>query len=173
MQPAFGYIARRFPNPASRAADDAISTLAGNRARLSVDASNNTLEKNGQRKAGDRMQRKERILVHTFSNGGCLSLMRVDELFRASSFGCIDPSAHEKSTGAANFSGGIPAQGFIFDSCPGTTSLPIFVRAFTAAIPSLWLRIPAGFLVGAGYIVITVGGWYASLLVLHLSLLHW
>jgi hypothetical protein len=97
------------------------------------------------------------ILVHSFSNGGCLSMMRVNQLLQEHQGGV-----------------GIPARAFVFDSCeflpsllfvgfgisetismsgPGTTSLPIFIRAFTAPITSAWLRLPASLVVSVAYVL--------------------
>jgi hypothetical protein len=68
---------------------------------------------------------------------------------------------------------GIPARAFVFDSCefsisffvgfgiseiismsgPGTTSLAIFIRAFTAPITSAWLKLPASLVVSVAYVL--------------------
>jgi hypothetical protein len=65
------------------------------------------------------------ILLHVFSNGGCLSLRSLNSLFT--------------EAGAE----GIPARGIVFDSCPGEATLQLVVGAFTTGLRSCWTRWPA------------------------------
>lgn len=67
------------------------------------------------------------LLVHTFSNGGCFQLRAIDRVYRA-----------EKKEPE-----GIPAQAFVFDSCPGDTNLATSITAFTTSLRSPVLRFPA------------------------------
>lgn len=94
------------------------------------------------------------ILVHTFSNGGCLGLARLNEAL-AMSQPLLKPVQQ-----------GIPARSFIFDSCPGTSSLIIWIRAFTAPIKSPFLKWPA---TGVITLLYAVGGIYNLSVVLILK----
>jgi hypothetical protein len=65
------------------------------------------------------------LLIHVFSNGGCLQLTTLAELLSSSS---------SSSTPS------LPARAIAFDSCPGRTTLGITLRAFTAPIKSTPVR---------------------------------
>lgn len=58
------------------------------------------------------------VLIHTMSNGGALNLKLINEMLRK--------NRPEQQ--------GVPARAIIFDSCPGSTSLNIMVRALTAPL---------------------------------------
>ncbi|KAG0658291.1 hypothetical protein C6P46_005842 [Rhodotorula mucilaginosa] len=76
---------------------------------------------------------KSDLLVHTLSNGGCLTLQELNEqLLRR-------PGA---ATGVAT-TRGIPARAFIFDSCPGLSTLKSTIRAFSAGIRNPVVKYPA------------------------------
>ncbi|KAK4052527.1 hypothetical protein OIO90_004294 [Microbotryomycetes sp. JL221] len=99
------------------------------------------------------------ILVHTFSNGGCFALKTIQELWikqRREYTGIENDKTRLLSSTSSNdaSSTGVPARAFIFDSCPGTSSLAIMVRAFTAPIRQWWFKIPASGLVALSYFVI-------------------
>lgn len=77
---------------------------------------------------------KSHLLVHTLSNGGCLTLQELNEqLLRRGT-----------ATGVATTTrGGIPARAFIFDSCPGLSTLKSTIRAFSAGIRNPVVKYPA------------------------------
>ena len=83
------------------------------------------------------------VLVHTFSNGGCFGLKTLNELFEHGGKG-----ETQRLLGEGR---GLPARAVVFDSCPGDTDLRITVRAFTAPLRSLWIKVPASALVAIFY----------------------
>ncbi|BGO98833.1 hypothetical protein RTG_01033 [Rhodotorula toruloides ATCC 204091] len=97
-----------------------------------------------------------RLLVHTFSNGGCLTLKQLNELLRSS------PSSANGSADSEpllkKHSPGIPARAFVFDSCPGLSTLSSTMAAFTAPIKSAFLRYPAMAVVAMVYGVLRLYG---------------
>ncbi|GAA6019974.1 hypothetical protein JCM11491_006727 [Sporobolomyces phaffii] len=97
------------------------------------------------------------ILVHVFSNGGCMSLKWLNqELAREDhdetpADSDVEPAASEKTRLLASSSSSSsppspPLAGtraIVFDSCPGRSSLLVTMRAFSAPIRSKWLKLPA------------------------------
>ncbi|GAA5911565.1 hypothetical protein JCM5296_007211 [Sporobolomyces johnsonii] len=87
---------------------------------------------------------ESRILVHVFSNGGCMTLKRLNELLAkptpTAGTGEKEPLLESEDEQVARR---LPARAVVFDSCPGGTSLQITLRAFTAPIRSRWLKLPA------------------------------
>lgn len=105
---------------------------------------------------------KGRFLVHTFSNGGCFTLKNLDEAIMRSKISSNPISSSTSPSTSTSTLNNPPAkvldaQAFIFDSCPGTVSLSISIRAFTAAIKSPFLKLPASFIVA---IVFSLGKIY-------------
>ncbi|KWU43284.1 DUF829-domain-containing protein [Rhodotorula sp. JG-1b] len=81
---------------------------------------------------------KSDLLVHTLSNGGCLTLQELNEqLLRGREKGVSSPAATVATTR------GIPARAFIFDSCPGLSTLKSTIRAFSAGIRNPVVKYPA------------------------------
>lgn len=72
------------------------------------------------------------VLVHTLSNGGCLTLQELNEHLRknASAAGSAQPAT-------------IPARAFIYDSCPGLSTLTSTIRAFSAGLRNPLVYYPA------------------------------
>ncbi|KAF8621989.1 hypothetical protein AX15_007343 [Amanita polypyramis BW_CC] len=66
---------------------------------------------------------KHRILVHTFSNGGCVQ------------FTTLSKQLYQ------HYSTNASASALILDSCPGTGSLSVTIRAFHSTVPFAPLRI--------------------------------
>ncbi|GAA5933842.1 hypothetical protein JCM1841_001315 [Sporobolomyces salmonicolor] len=87
---------------------------------------------------------ESRILVHVFSNGGCMTLKRLNELLTrpmpTAGAGEKQPLLQRDAEQVARR---LPARAIVFDSCPGGTSLRITLRAFTAPIRSRWMKLPA------------------------------
>ncbi|GAA6058848.1 hypothetical protein JCM10212_002792 [Sporobolomyces blumeae] len=97
--------------------------------------------------------RQSKILVHVFSNGGCMTLKWLnEELVRARrpDDGISSSSATPSTTTASlkpNSPFGLPARAIVFDSCPGKSSLLVTMRAFSAPIRNKWIKVPTmGFL---------------------------
>ncbi|KDE08962.1 hypothetical protein MVLG_00686 [Microbotryum lychnidis-dioicae p1A1 Lamole] len=89
------------------------------------------------------------LLVHTFSNGGCLNLKMINEMMLRSSLSRI---SQDDPHGRAEYSensevNGIPARAIIFDSCPGNGGLKTMVSAFTAPLNNWLFKAPAMVLV--------------------------
>jgi len=95
------------------------------------------------------------VLVHVFSNGGCMSLkwlnqelekttIKTEETEKtpllSKSQETTNPSLTPPTTTSV---APLPAQAIIFDSCPGRSSLLVTMRAFSAPIRSKYLKIPA------------------------------
>lgn len=103
------------------------------------------------------------ILVHAFSNGGCRSVMQLDEQLRR-----LNPDGLQAKAVSVPSSSAIVSEltrsNSIFDSCPGNTSLTIMVRAFTAPIKSRLLKIPASGLVALLYLIGGIVNLYVLLL---------
>ncbi|GAA5904719.1 uncharacterized protein JCM6883_003884 [Sporobolomyces salmoneus] len=106
----------------------------------------------------DEQEKKSGMLVHVFSNGGCMSLKWLNQELGGGGGGgskttisqneektpLLSSSTSTTSTAPAPLEG---TRAVIFDSCPGKSSLLVTMRAFSAPIRSKYLRIPAmGFL---------------------------
>ncbi|KAK4047934.1 exocyst subunit [Microbotryomycetes sp. JL201] len=105
-----------------------------------------------------RPDHRSPILVHTFSNGGCFALSAVNELLSKEKAKQTIASSETDDLIQGQENGvdspqGVPARAFIFDSCPGTSNLTIMIRAFTAPIRSLWLKLPASGIVAVAYLI--------------------
>jgi len=74
------------------------------------------------------------LLVHAFSNGGCLTLKMLNELMR--------PSRAEERQPIAASATPIPARAIVLDSCPGLASLSGIIAAFTAGVKNPLVKIP-------------------------------
>ncbi|BGP15464.1 hypothetical protein JCM10213_000180 [Rhodosporidiobolus nylandii] len=81
------------------------------------------------------------ILVHVFSNGGCMSLKELNELLRRPASGATRADGEPRLNGAKQLDG-VPARCIVFDSCPGHSTLRLTLRAFTAGMKSRWLKLP-------------------------------
>ncbi|GAA5870928.1 hypothetical protein JCM3774_003483 [Rhodotorula dairenensis] len=98
--------------------------------------------KAGARGAGPQ---QSDLLVHTLSNGGCLTLQELNELVlhhhhhrRHCSNSEVSQSEREQRP-----TYGIPARAFIYDSCPGLSTLQSTIRAFSAGLRNPWVKYPA------------------------------
>ncbi|GAA5926070.1 hypothetical protein JCM3775_005194 [Rhodotorula graminis] len=74
------------------------------------------------------------LLVHAFSNGGCLTLKTLNELMRPSRADGRQPIAAATTP--------LPARAIVFDSCPGQASLSGIIAAFTAGVKSPLVKVP-------------------------------
>lgn len=113
--------------------------------------------RNQKMKVGGKEGRGGGVLVHVFSNGGCMSLKWLNqELEKSSGYDAKEETEKtpllSKSQETTNPSldpptttsmAPLPAQAIIFDSCPGRSSLLVTMRAFSAPIRSKFLKIPA------------------------------
>jgi len=97
------------------------------------------------------------VLVHVFSNGGCMSLKWLNQELEKSSAGEVKETdttektrllSQESTTNPSLTASSpstplpLPAQAIIFDSCPGRSSLLVTMRAFSAPIRSKLLKLP-------------------------------
>ncbi|GJN89478.1 hypothetical protein Rhopal_002464-T1 [Rhodotorula paludigena] len=73
------------------------------------------------------------LLVHIFSNGGCLTIKHINDLLRQSSV---------KGDARPLLAKGLPARTVIFDSCPGLATWANSMRAFTAGVKSPFVKYP-------------------------------
>ncbi|GAA5991889.1 hypothetical protein JCM10908_002256 [Rhodotorula pacifica] len=76
-------------------------------------------------------EKKSDLLVHTLSNGGCLTLQELNEQ--------ILRSKGETERGGP----GMPARAFVYDSCPGLSTLQSTIRAFSAGLKNPIVKYPA------------------------------
>ena len=90
------------------------------------------------------------ILVHIWSNGGCLGLRALNEMMMKAEIGSEEA---KRPLLAAEGRSGIPARAFIFDSCPGLSTLQATILAFTAPLRSRFTRWPATALVTLVYAI--------------------
>ncbi|GAA6056047.1 hypothetical protein JCM3770_006998 [Rhodotorula araucariae] len=73
------------------------------------------------------------LLVHAFSNGGCLTLKTLNELLRADGkTGDAQPLVAKE----------LPARAVILDSCPGLQNFTGTIAAFTAGVKSPFVKLP-------------------------------
>ncbi|KAM0789137.1 hypothetical protein ACM66B_003190 [Microbotryomycetes sp. NB124-2] len=101
------------------------------------------------------------VLVHTFSNGGCFGLSAINQLLLDDDQGSRTGQDTQERQGLLQggdeeddiVTRGMPARAFVFDSCPGSSSLKIMIRAFTAPIRNMWLKVPASGLVAIAFLV--------------------
>ncbi|KAG8963106.1 hypothetical protein FRC03_003382 [Tulasnella sp. 419] len=84
----------------------------------------------------------DRLLVHTFSNGGCIKMITLAKAIRHH-----DPSALKDSSA-------LKARAVILDSCPGDSNLIGGIRAFTAGIRNKIFQYLAKFIVGFVLVVV-------------------
>ncbi|GAA6007562.1 hypothetical protein JCM10207_006387 [Rhodosporidiobolus poonsookiae] len=92
----------------------------------------------------DAVGPKSTVLVHAFSNGGCMSLKALNELLRKSA-SSSRPSVTSKDPLLPGNTAitSIPARAIVFDSCPGHSTLSNTLEAFTAGIKSRFVKYPA------------------------------
>ncbi|BGP47487.1 hypothetical protein JCM10450v2_003339 [Rhodotorula kratochvilovae] len=75
------------------------------------------------------------LLVHAFSNGGCLTLKTLNELLRAEG----KTSDAQPLVAAAKQ---LPARAVVLDSCPGLQNFRGTIAAFTAGVKSPFVKVP-------------------------------
>lgn len=88
------------------------------------------------------------VLLHAFSSGGCMELIKLNSLFLANR---SDPSPSSIIEGVSR---GVPGRLLLLDSCPGGADLRKNIKAFTGQIRVTWIRWGAKGLVGAA-----IGSW--------------
>lgn len=90
------------------------------------------------------------MLVHVFSNGGCLGLRSLNNLMKK---GQASQEQEQQPLLQSEGQGGIPARSIMFDSCPGTSTLRATILAFTAPLRTWYTRLPATALVSIVYAI--------------------
>ncbi|GAA5987260.1 hypothetical protein JCM11641_003385 [Rhodosporidiobolus odoratus] len=84
------------------------------------------------------------LLVHVFSNGGCMGLRELNELLLHPSKPVASVTATQPLLAQAlSDTQDIPARCIVFDSCPGHSTLRLTLRAFTAGTKNPFLKLPA------------------------------
>jgi len=82
----------------------------------------------------------KKVLIHTYSNGGCLML------------NSLAKAAHSATAVAGERSNNpLPATAVIFDSCPGTGDVKTGINAFTAGMKNPFVKYPFAALVALVY----------------------
>ncbi|BGP57893.1 hypothetical protein JCM8202v2_005542 [Rhodotorula sphaerocarpa] len=96
------------------------------------------------------------LLVHTLSNGGCLTLQELNEQLRRTGLQSPPPPEPREKDEVATIdvqrpAEGIPARAFVYDSCPGLSTLTSSIRAFSAGIRNPLAYYPAVVAISAMY----------------------
>lgn len=93
--------------------------------------------------------------MHTLSNGGCLTLQELNEQLRRTGLRSPPPPEPrekvDEAAAAQRPAEGIPARAFVYDSCPGLSTLTSTIRAFSAGIRNPLAYYPAVVAISAMY----------------------